>query len=90
MACNLDRFTAMIRETKARSTAWLKNEFPECKLFKWQDGYGSFSVSYSQLERTREYIMKQEEHHATQSFEAEYLLLLNRHSAKFDDRYIFD
>ena len=31
--------------------------------FKWQGGYGAFSVSYSVLPRVREYVLNQEKHH---------------------------
>jgi putative transposase len=87
---NLDGFTALIRNTKASSTSWLKKEFPECNTFSWQDGYGSFSVSYSQLIRAREYIKNQEIHHQNQSFEEEYIKLLDAHHIQYDPRYIFD
>ena len=87
---NLDKYSSIIRDTKARSTIWLKSEFPECHQFKWQDGYGSFSVSYSHLERNCEYIKRQEQHHANQTFETEYLKLLNKHAINYDERYVFD
>ncbi len=87
---NLDHFTALIRNTKASSSSWLKQEFPECRQFAWQDGYGSYSVSYSQIERVREYIKNQEEHHKTQTFEEEYLKLLNACDVQYDMRYVFD
>jgi len=87
---NLDRFTALIRNTKASSSSWLKKEFPECRNFSWQDGYASYSISYSQLERTREYIKNQEQHHQTQTFKEEYLKFLNRSHVEFDDRFLFD
>src|SRR5262249_34529676 len=53
---NLDRFMALVRDTKASSTAWIKKEFPANSFFAWQDGYGSFSVSHSQIDKVREYI----------------------------------
>ena len=87
---NLDKFTALIRNTKASSSSWLKQEFPEDRHFAWQDGYGSYSVSYSQIEKVRGYIRNQEEHHKTHTFEEEYLKLLNMCNAKYDERYVFD
>lgn len=87
---NLDRFTAMVRNTKSSSTIWLKKNYPECREFAWQDGFGSFSVSFSRLERLREYIQKQEEHHQKQTFEDEYRGLLNKHQVGYDERFIFD
>ncbi|MDB6081596.1 MAG: transposase [Chlamydiia bacterium] len=87
---NLEHFISLIRNTKTSSTAWLKQQYPECKNFAWQDGYGSFSVSYSQLEATRAYIQNQEKHHHNQSFEEEYAKVLKLHQVAFDPRYAFD
>ena len=44
----------------------------------------SYSVSFSQLERVREYIKRQEEHHQTLSFEDEYLNFLKLNEVQFD------
>ncbi len=87
---NLDHFTALIRNTKTASSAWLKEAFLECGSFAWQDGYGSFSVSTSQIEHVREYIRTQEHHHKKISFEEEYVKLLTLNRVNFDDRYLFD
>ena len=87
---NLGNFTSIIRNAKASSSAWVKKEFPELHFFSWQDGYGSFSVSYSQLEKVKQYIQQQEEHHKISSFEDEYLKLLNSCHAKYDNRFVFD
>lgn len=87
---NLDHFTALIRNAKSSSSQWVKQEFPDCQAFAWQDGYGSFSVSYSQLVRTRAYIKKQKQYHQNHAFEEEYIKLLNLHKVKFDERYVFD
>lgn len=86
---NLDHFTALVRNAKASSSSWLKREFAECSQFAWQDGYGSFSVSYSQLDRIGEYIQQQELHHRTCSFEDEYIKFLKLHQVKFDIQYVF-
>ena len=87
---NLDRFTSMIRNIKASSSGWLKGKFPECSNFAWQDGYGSYSVSYSQIEKTKRYIQNQEIHHEKQTFEEEYKTFLNRCDVKYEERYLFD
>jgi REP element-mobilizing transposase RayT len=87
---NLDHFTALIRNTKASSSTWLKQEFLECRHFAWQDGYGSYSVSYSQIEKVREYIKNQEKHHKTQTYEEEYIKFLNTCNVQYNKRYVFD
>ena len=58
------------------------------RSFAWQEGYGAFTVSASQLENVRAYIQQQEEHHRTHSFRDEYLALLQRSGVEFDERYV--
>jgi REP element-mobilizing transposase RayT len=86
---NLDEFSALIRTIKSCSTGFLKKEFPECQNFAWQDGYGSFTVSYSQFERVRSYIQNQKEHHKQSTFEDEYLKLLESHQINDEMKYVF-
>jgi REP element-mobilizing transposase RayT len=86
---NLDLFTDLIKTIKANSTSFIKSEFPEGANFSWQDGYGSFSVSYSQIESVKKYIRNQEVHHAKQSFEDEFLKMLKLHNSVVDPKYIF-
>ncbi|MBY0263680.1 MAG: IS200/IS605 family transposase, partial [Phycisphaerales bacterium] len=59
-----DRSAAdLMRETKASSSKWLRQTFPELRSFAWQDGYGVFSVSESAADSVRTYICHQAEHH---------------------------
>ena len=60
------------------------------KPFEWQTGYGAFSVSESQKERVRAYILNQEVHHRKKTFEEEYILMLERHQITYDLRYVFE
>ena len=57
--------------------------------FAWQDGYGAFTVSESQLDAVRDYIRRQPEHHRTKTFAEEYKTFLARHRIEFDERYLF-
>ncbi|MDZ4181914.1 MAG: IS200/IS605 family transposase [Candidatus Cloacimonadaceae bacterium] len=57
--------------------------------FKWQEGYGAFSVSQSGLERVREYIKHQKEHHQRYTFSGEFEALLARHRVSYDNKYVF-
>ena len=41
--------------------------------FSWQEGYGAFSYSRSQVPSVCQYIMKQEEHHRKKTFREEYI-----------------
>ncbi|MCK4345812.1 MAG: IS200/IS605 family transposase [Bacteroidales bacterium] len=40
--------------------------------FNWQIGFGAYSVSESHLEKIRQYIINQKEHHKTMTFQEEY------------------
>jgi putative transposase len=80
----------LLREVKGRSSRWLHEEFPDLHDFAWQEGFGVFSVSKSQLRKVKEYIERQAEHHKTMNFKAEYLGLLRAHEIEFDERFVFD
>jgi len=77
----------VLREIKSVSSAWV-HENVGVRSFAWQEGYGAFTVSASQLENVRAYIQQQEEHHRTHSFRNEYLALLHRSGVEFDERYV--
>ena len=55
----------------------------------WQNGYGIFSVSESQLEVVQNYIQNQEAHHQTLSYEDELRQLLRKHRVEFDEEYLW-
>ena len=75
---------------KGGSSKWVHETFPERRLFGWQQKYGAFSVSVSQLETITDYIQRQEEHHRKISFQDEFLALLKKHRIEFDERYLWD
>ena len=77
----------VLRETKSVSSAWV-HEDVGLASFAWQEGYGAFTVSPSQIENVRAYIQQQKEHHRTHSFRDEYLALLQRSGVEFDERYV--
>jgi REP element-mobilizing transposase RayT len=57
--------------------------------FSWQEGFGAFSYSHSQLDAVIHYIQNQEQHHKKRSFREEYLDLLEKFRVAHDERYIF-
>ncbi len=77
-----------VQVLKGGSSHWVKDTFPNIAGFSWQDGYGAFTVSQSQLDVVRHYIRNQEEHHRTKTFEEEYRAFLTRNHVDFDDRYL--
>jgi putative transposase len=75
---------------KGGSSIWLSETFPELQNFRWQKGYGAFSVSVSHIPATVAYIHNQAEHHKKQSFEDEYFAILRKHEIAFDPKMIFN
>lgn len=71
---------------KANSSRWMKDYVAD---FEWQEGYGAFSVSASNLVRVEKYIHNQGSYHKKVAFEQEYLALLKKHRVEFDPRYVF-
>ena len=57
--------------------------------FSWQEGYGAFSVSKSNINAVVKYIANQETHHRRITFENEFIALLDKHGIEYDPRYVF-
>ena len=74
---------------KGGTSKWIHDIFPTHKLFSWQEGYGAFSVSISNVEEIRTYIEHQEYHHKKISFRQKYLEFLKRNNIDFDEKYVF-
>jgi REP element-mobilizing transposase RayT len=74
---------------KGGSSKWIHETFPDQKLFSWQEEYGAFSVSVSQLDKTIAYIRGQPEHHRKLTFQEEFLMLLKKHGIEYDERYLW-
>ncbi len=74
---------------KGDSSRWMHEEFPELRRFAWQDGYGAFTVSKSQLPEVIRYIQNQPEHHRKKSFQEEYRDLLQKHVIQYEERYLW-
>ena len=75
---------------KGGSSKWVHETFPEHRLFRWQEKYGAFSVSVSQLDKALEYIKGQAEHHRKMTFQEEFVALLKKHRIAYDERYLWD
>jgi putative transposase len=57
-------------------------------IFQWQNGYGAFSVSFSQLDTVTAYIRNQPDHHKKMTFEQEFLALLKKAGISYDPKYV--
>ena len=74
---------------KGGSSKWIHETFPAQREFAWQEEYGAFSVSVSQLDKTIEYIKGQPEHHRKMTFQEEFLVLLKKHLIEYDEQYLW-
>jgi REP element-mobilizing transposase RayT len=82
-------FAKAVQLIKGGSSKWVHDEFANFKKFEWQEGYGAFSVSASQVARTIAYIERQKEHHRKRTFKEEFIKLLDQHHIEYDRRYVF-
>lgn len=85
-----EAISTLVRNLKANSSRWIHENFPGLSGFAWQEGYSIFTVSQSQVERVRDYIRRQEEHHHIKPFREELLEFFRAHEITFDEKYVFD
>lgn len=79
----------LVREVKKSSNEFItEKNFTKFK-FNWQEGYGAFSYSHSQIDNVIKYITNQKEHHKRQTFREEYLDFLKKFEIEFKDEYLF-
>ncbi len=80
----------LMQEVKRDSSTWINaNHFVKGK-FSWQEGFGAFSYSKSQIPNVCNYIETQEEHHRKRTFTEEYIDFLEEFGIEYDKRYIFN
>lgn len=79
----------LVRDMKRDSTNFVNYELRPGGRFAWQEGFGAFSYSRSQINSVVRYILNQEKHHQRRPFRQEYESLLKEFKVEFDPRYIF-
>ena len=79
-----------IREVKRESSKWIKTIGHELGTFRWQSGYGAFSVSLAHIDGLTQYIRNQEAHHKEESFQDEFRRLCKKYGLELDERYAWD
>ena len=75
---------------KSTSSSWINQTRGLLSQIHWQAGYAVFSVSQSNVEAVRDYIRRQPEHHAKQTFQDELREWLRRYEIEWDERYVWD
>ncbi|MBZ0180112.1 MAG: IS200/IS605 family transposase [Melioribacteraceae bacterium] len=84
------KISDLVRDIKNNSTNYInENKFVRDK-FCWQEGYGAFSYSHSQIKDVYNYIANQEEHHRKKSFREEYLEFLKKYEIQYNEKYLFE
>jgi REP element-mobilizing transposase RayT len=78
----------VLRILKGDSSKWIHEELGLID-FAWQEGYGAFTVSKSDVDAVRRYVQAQEEHHRKRTFQEEYRALLERDGIDFDERFLW-
>lgn len=79
----------LMQFVKEESSEWINEHNLTPSLFRWQEGYGAFSYSKSQIHQVVNYIKNQERHHKKTVFLDEYRAFLQKFDIEYDERYIF-
>jgi REP element-mobilizing transposase RayT len=79
----------LMQDIKGSSSKWINDRKLVMGHFEWQEGYGAFSYSKSEIPRIINYIQNQEFHHRKLTFSEEYKELLEKFEVDYDERYIF-
>src|SRR5690606_23593799 len=80
----------LVRDIKNNSSKFInENKWIKGK-FSWQEGYGVFSYSRSQIEKVYNYIENQEKHHEKKSFKEEYIDFLEKFEIEYKSEFLFE
>jgi putative transposase len=80
----------LVRDIKNNSSKFINDRKLVNGRFSWQEGYGGFSYSHSDVESVYNYILNQENHHRGKTFKDEYSDLLREYEIKYDEKYLFE
>ena len=85
----IESLSDLMRDVKGDSSLWINSNKLVMGKFSWQEGYGAFSYSKSQISAVATYIENQELHHRKKSFIEEYTKILQDFDVDFDERFVF-
>jgi putative transposase len=80
----------LVEVLKRETSKWVKQRAADLGLFSWQNGYGAFSVSQSNVDQVIEYIDRQPKHHGRMTFQEEFRTICAKHGIEIDERYVWD
>lgn len=78
------------RDIKANSSKFITEKKWLMGKFQWQDGFGAFTYSKSQIDAVAKYILNQPQHHKRKTFKEEYLSMLQKAEVVYDEKYLFE
>ena len=78
----------VIRDIKRPTTEWM-HEGAHMPDFRWQDGYGGFTVSASDIPQVKAYIAQQDEHHRKKTFQEEYVEFLKANGIEYKEEFLW-
>lgn len=84
-----EALSVLVKEVKRCSTNYINEQRWLLGKFGWQEGFGGFSYSRSQLDNVINYIENQEKHHQKKTFREEYMEMLKKFDVVFDEKFIF-
>ena len=79
----------LMKSVKSKSSKYINDHKLTQSRFEWQEGYGVFSYSQSQIDAVYQYIQNQEAHHRNQTFKDEYIEFLEKFKITYEPQYIF-
>ena len=79
----------LMADVKRSSSLWINENRLVMGKFSWQEGFGAFSYSKSQIKDIANYIDTQEKHHKKRTFIEEYIEFLQLFDVDYDERYVF-
>jgi REP element-mobilizing transposase RayT len=79
----------LVMTVKKETSKWLKSQPEGNSRFKWQEGYGGFTIGESGVRTLERYLAGQKEHHRRRTFQDEFLALLAKYKVEYDPRYIW-
>jgi putative transposase len=93
LLCGLSRTVTvaqLIEVLKRETSKWIKKRAADLDIFGWQNGYGAFSVSPSNVDQVVEYIDRQPKHHGGMTFQKEFRIICAKHGIEIDERYAWE
>lgn len=80
----------LVREVKKATNEYIKAQRFSPFVFAWQEGYGAFSYSRSQIDAVCKYVLNQKTHHQKRTFEEEFLKMLQDFEVEMGQKKLFD